>query len=31
MFSILQDFLRNPDDVQGTAQALEEAAAKAYG
>ena len=31
MFSILQDFLRNPDDVQGTAQALEDAAAKAYG
>ncbi|HWN21194.1 MAG TPA: hypothetical protein VNP93_04430, partial [Gaiellaceae bacterium] len=31
MFSILQDFLRNPDDVQGTADALEAAAAKAYG
>ena len=31
MFSILQDFLRNPDDVDGTAQKLEDAAAKAYG
>jgi alpha-glucoside transport system substrate-binding protein len=28
MFSILQDFLKNPDDVDGTAQKLEEAAAK---
>jgi hypothetical protein len=25
MFAILQDFLRNPDDVEGTAQKLEEA------
>ena len=31
MFSLLQDFLRNPDDVEGTAQALEAAAASAYG
>jgi alpha-glucoside transport system substrate-binding protein len=31
MFSLLQDFLRNPDDVEGTAQALETAAAKAFG
>ena len=31
MFSLLQDFLRNPDDVEGTAQALEAAAAKAFG
>jgi alpha-glucoside transport system substrate-binding protein len=31
MFTILQDFLRNPDDVDGTAQKLEDAAAKAFG
>ena len=31
MFSLLQDFLRNPDDVEGTAQALEAAAAEAFG
>jgi hypothetical protein len=31
MFSLLQEFLRNPDDVEGTAQALETAAAKAFG
>ncbi|HSL33463.1 MAG TPA: ABC transporter substrate-binding protein [Candidatus Limnocylindrales bacterium] len=31
MFTILQDFLQNPDDVQGTAQKLEQAAAQAYG
>ncbi len=31
MFSLLQDFLRNPDDVEGTATKLEAAAAKAYG
>jgi alpha-glucoside transport system substrate-binding protein len=31
MFTILQGFLRNPDDVNGTAQALEQAAAQAYG
>ena len=31
MFSILQDFLRNPNDVQGTADALEAAAAQAFG
>jgi alpha-glucoside transport system substrate-binding protein len=30
-FKILQDFLQNPSDVNGTAQALEAAAAKAYG
>jgi ABC-type glycerol-3-phosphate transport system substrate-binding protein len=29
-WKILQDFLRNPNDVQGTAQALETAAARAY-
>ena len=29
-FTILQDFLKNPDDAQGTAQKLEAAAAKAY-
>jgi maltose-binding protein MalE len=29
MFSILQDFLRNPDDVDGTAQKLETAATQA--
>ena len=29
-WKILQDFLRNPDDVQGTAQALESAAKKAF-
>jgi ABC-type Fe3+ transport system substrate-binding protein len=31
MFSIMQDFLRNPDDVDGAAQKLETAAAQAYG
>ena len=31
MFSLLQDFLRNPDDVDGIAQKLEDAAARAYG
>ncbi len=31
MFSIMQDFLKNPDDVDGTAQKLETAAAQAYG
>jgi len=31
MFSLLQDFLRNPEDVDGIAQKLEDAAAKAYG
>lgn len=31
MFSLLQDFLRNPDDVDGTATKLEAAAASAYG
>ena len=31
MFSLLQDFLRNPDDVEGTATKLEDAAAKAFG
>ncbi len=30
MWKILQDFLRSPDDVDGTAQALEQAAARAY-
>ena len=29
-FTILQDFLKNPDDAQGTAKKLEAAAAKAY-
>ena len=29
-FAILQDFFKNPDDVDGTAQKLEDAAAKAY-
>ena len=29
-WKILQDFLQNPDDVQGTAQALEKAAKKAF-
>jgi alpha-glucoside transport system substrate-binding protein len=29
-FTILQDFLKNPDDPQGTAQKLEAAATKAY-
>jgi len=29
-FTILQDFLKNPDDVDGTAKKLESAAAKAY-
>ena len=29
-WKILQDFLKNPDDVQGTAQALEAAAKKAF-
>jgi hypothetical protein len=31
MFTILQDFLRNPDDVDGTADKLEAAAKQAYG
>ncbi|MDQ3990758.1 MAG: ABC transporter substrate-binding protein, partial [Actinomycetota bacterium] len=31
MWGILQDFLRTPDDVEGTAEQLEEAAAQAYG
>ena len=31
MFNLLQDFLRDPADVDGTAQALEDAAAKAFG
>jgi len=30
-WKILQDFLKNPSDVDGTAEALEKAAAKAYG
>ena len=30
-WKILQDFLKNPSDVDGTAQQLEAAAAKAYG
>ena len=29
-WGIFQDFLRKPTDIQGTAQALETAAAKAY-
>ncbi|MBD0338382.1 MAG: extracellular solute-binding protein [Thermoleophilia bacterium] len=31
MFSILQDWFRNPNDVDGAAQKLEDAAARAYG
>jgi hypothetical protein len=31
MFTILQDFLKNPDDVNGTADKLEAAAKQAYG
>jgi alpha-glucoside transport system substrate-binding protein len=31
MFTILQDFLKNPDDVDGIAQQMEDAAAKAFG
>jgi maltose-binding protein MalE len=31
MWGILQDFVKNPSDVDGTAKRLEEAAAKAYG
>ena len=31
MWGILQDFVRNPEDVEGTAQALEDAATAAYG
>jgi alpha-glucoside transport system substrate-binding protein len=31
MFSLLQDFVRNPDDIQGTADALEAAAKQAFG
>jgi Bacterial extracellular solute-binding protein len=31
MWKILQDFLKNPSDVAGTQQKLEDAAAKAYG
>jgi hypothetical protein len=31
MFTILQDFLKNPDDVDGTADKLEAAAKQAYG
>ena len=30
MFTILQDFLKNPHDVDGTANKLEKAAASAY-
>ena len=30
-WKILQDFLKNPQDVKGTQQALEQAAAKAFG
>ena len=30
MFQLFQDFLRNPDDAEGIAQKLEDAAAKAY-
>ena len=30
MFRLLQDFMKNPDDVEGTAQKLEAEAAKAY-
>ena len=30
-WKILQDFLQNPNDIQGTQRALESAAAKAYG
>ncbi len=30
-WKILQDFLKNPKDVQGTQQALEQAATQAYG
>jgi hypothetical protein len=30
MFTILQDFLKNPDDVDGTATKLEAAAKQAY-
>ena len=30
MFRLLQDFMKNPDDVDGTAQKLEAEAAKAY-
>src|SRR5690606_19318221 len=31
MWAILQDFLEDPSDVQGTAQELEDAAARAFG
>jgi len=31
MWGLLQDFLRNPDDIDGTAARLEEAAARAFG
>jgi hypothetical protein len=31
MFKLFQDFLQNPDDVDGIAQQLEDAAAKAFG
>jgi hypothetical protein len=30
MFTILQDFLKSPKDVDGTAQKLEKAAAQAF-
>ena len=31
LFKLFQDFLQNPDDVDGIAQQMETAAAKAYG
>jgi len=31
LFKLFQDFLRNPDDAQGIAQQMEQAAARAYG
>jgi hypothetical protein len=31
MWQILQDFLRNPDDIDRTAERLEQSAAQAYG
>ncbi len=31
LFALFQDFLRNPDDAQGIAQKMEQAAARAYG
>ncbi len=30
-WKVLQDFLKNPNDVKGAQQALQKAAAKAYG